>query len=278
MAKRFIDTNLFRSGFIKSLSPEFKLFWVYIINDCDHSGIWETDFEVAELRLGIKLDLEKLKKSLTNKIVVLDGGQKWFIPAFIEFQYGKLSLQNRVHNSVISNLKKFNLINEDLTIKPLTSPLQRAKDKDKDKDMDMDKDKDEDKDVGTETLDCEVYPTFDDFWNLYDRKEDKKDAIKKWEKLNQLEKEYIMSFIPNYKLSLSDLKYQRNPVTFLNKRTWENELPKTTPQNGQSKPSNKPATVEQIIDHFSKQPIVSVKFGDYQHLIKKEDTGDTEQQ
>lgn len=246
MAKRFIDTNLFRSGFIKSLSPEFKLFWVYIINDCDHSGIWETDFEVAELRLGIKLDLEKLKKSLDNKIVVLDDGQKWFIPAFIEFQYGKLSLQNRVHNSVISNLKKFNLINEDLTIKPLISPLQRAKDKEKDKDMDMDKemDKDKDKDVGTETLDCEVYPTFDDFWNLYDLKEDKKDCIKKWAKLTQSEKELIMLYIEPYKLSLSDLKYQRNPVTFINKRTWENELKKST-QNGKQQQSGS-ATVEQI--------------------------------
>jgi hypothetical protein len=98
---------------------------------------------------------------------------------------------------------------------------------------------------------AEIYPTFEDFWNLYDRKEDKKDAIKKWEKLNQLEKEYIMSFIPNYKLSLSDLKYQRNPVTFLNKRTWENELPKST--NNGTKPSRKSATIEDYVNKYAGQ-------------------------
>ena len=42
--------------------------------------------------------------------------------------------------------------------------------------------------------------------------------------------------------------------------------------------SNKPATVEQIINHFANQPQVSIKLGDYQHLIKKEDTGNPEQQ
>lgn len=153
MAKRFIDTNLFRSDFVKGLKPEYKLLWIYVINDCDHSGIWKTDFEVAELRLGIKIDLTKVEKSFEANIIPFDNGNKWFIPSFIDFQYGKLNLQNRVHNSVISNLKKFNLINEDLTIKPLTSPLQRAKDKDKDKDTDKDKDMDKDIEVAEIILD-----------------------------------------------------------------------------------------------------------------------------
>lgn len=101
----------------------------------------------------------------------------------------------------------------------------------------------------------EIYPTFDDFWNLYDLKEDKKDCIKKWGKLTQSEKELIMLYIEPYKLSLSDLKYQRNPVTFINKRTWENELKKST-QNAKQSGS---ATVQQITD----------KLGDAYKLIQK---------
>ena len=53
--------------------------------------------------------------------------------------------------------------------------------------------------------------------------------------------------------------------------------PKTTPQNGKSKHSNKPATFADF-DERNKQPIVAIKLGDYQHAIKEKDTGNTEQQ
>jgi uncharacterized protein YdaU (DUF1376 family) len=99
------------------------------------------------------------------------------------------------------------------------------------------------KDVVEKIHTAEIYPTFDDFWNLYDLKEDKKDCVKKWGKLTQSEKELIMLYIEPYKSSLSDLKYQRNPVTFINKRTWENELKKST-QHGKQQSGS--ATVEQI--------------------------------
>ncbi len=137
MAKRFTDTSKWKKQFIKRLSVEAKLFWIYICDDCDHAGIWEVDFEVAKLRLGILSTESQILDELKENIQVFDGGTKWFIPNFIEFQYGELKEENRVHSSVISILKKYN-------IKPLISPLQGVKDKDKDKDMDKDKDKGED--------------------------------------------------------------------------------------------------------------------------------------
>ena len=60
-------------------------------------------------------------------------------------------------------------------------------------------------------------------------------------------------------------------------RNWIKNSKKWNKENG-TKPSNKPATVEQIINHFANQPQVSIKLGDYQHLIKKEDKGNPEQQ
>jgi uncharacterized protein YdaU (DUF1376 family) len=51
---------------------------------------------------------------------------------------------------------------------------------------------------------------------------------------------------------------------------------KLKPEPNEPRRSNQPATVEQIISHFANQPQVSIKLGDYQHLIKKEDTGDPE--
>jgi hypothetical protein len=58
-------------------------------------------------------------------------------------------------------------------------------------------------------------------------------------------------------------------------RNWIKNSKKWNKENG-TKPSNKPATVKQIISHFANQPQVSIKLGDYQHLIKKEDKGNPE--
>jgi hypothetical protein len=72
----------------------------------------------------------------------------------------------------------------------------------------------------------EVYliPTFDQFWDLYDKKIDPGKCKKKWLKLKQSEKEGIMEYIPKYIAVEPNKKYRRNPETFLNNRSWENEI------------------------------------------------------
>lgn len=131
MAKRFTDTAKWKKEFIKGLSPKMKLLWFYILDDCDHAGIWEVDIEVASLRIGELITYEEAFVALGEKIVPL-GKKRWFIEDFIFFQYGELSPKNRMHQSVIAILNKYNIhIN-----KPLGSPLEGAKD------IYMDKDKD----------------------------------------------------------------------------------------------------------------------------------------
>jgi hypothetical protein len=138
MAKRFTDTDKWKKGFIKSLPASYKLLWLYIIDDCDHAGIWHVDLEVACLRIGEDVTEEQAQQFFGENIKSFDGGEKWFIPSFIEFQYGQLNEKNRVHEAVLKILSRYNL----LEIKPLTSPLQGAKEKDKDKEMDKEMDKD----------------------------------------------------------------------------------------------------------------------------------------
>lgn len=79
----------------------------------------------------------------------------------------------------------------------------------------------------------EIYPTFNDFWNLYDKKIDRPKCEKKWGNLSQKEKEACMEYIPVYQLSQPDKQYRRHPETFLNNKTWENEVIR---QNGHGQP------------------------------------------
>jgi len=145
MAKRFTDTNKYKKPFIRGLQGAYKLLWDYLYHECDHAGIWIVDFEVAQIYIGLDMTVEKseaLKQFNKDevKIIEIDNGKKWFIPSFIEFQYGELNEENRAHNSVIKILSKYNLFPIN---KPLTSPLQGAMDMVKDKDKDMDKEKGE---------------------------------------------------------------------------------------------------------------------------------------
>lgn len=67
--------------------------------------------------------------------------------------------------------------------------------------------------------------SFDEFWELYDKKVGKKDSlIKKWLKLSDQERELAMSYIPQYKQCQPDKKYRKNPETFLNQKSWNDEL------------------------------------------------------
>jgi hypothetical protein len=133
MAKRFTDTEKWKKPFIRGLDGAYKLLWMYILDDCDHAGIWQVDFEVARIRTGEpSLDYEQAKAIFGERIIAIDKF-KWFVPDFISFQYGELKESNRMHVSVISILTKHNLYNH----KGHTSPLQGAKDKEQDKDKVM---------------------------------------------------------------------------------------------------------------------------------------------
>ena len=132
MAKRFTDTDKWKKPFIRSLPAPYKLLWFYILDDCNHAGIWEVDIEVASIRIGEEIQAEKALHIFGDRVQKISAS-KWFLPDFISFQYGELNEKNRVHFSIIQILNKYK-------IKGLTSPLQGAKDKEQDKDKDMDKD------------------------------------------------------------------------------------------------------------------------------------------
>ena len=111
MAKRFTDTDKWKKGFIRSLSPKFKLLWLYILDDCNHAGIWETDFEVASIRIGSKVTEKEASQVFASQIKIFDNGDKWFVAKFIDFQYGTLNENSRPHAAVIKLLDRYDVYN-----------------------------------------------------------------------------------------------------------------------------------------------------------------------
>lgn len=132
MAKRFTDTGKWDHAWFRKLTPAMKCAWIYVVDKCDHAGIWTADFEAMSFTIGFDFTETEFINTFQEKIKILDH-DKFLIPSFIDFQYGALNPENRVHQSVISKLEK------EGANKVLKSPLKGAKDKDKDKDKEKDK-------------------------------------------------------------------------------------------------------------------------------------------
>ena len=66
---------------------------------------------------------------------------------------------------------------------------------------------------------------FDKFWEEYDYKKSKKDAIQAWNKLTDAEKEIAIKAIPFYKQDCKHFqRSMQHPATYLRKRTFEDDF------------------------------------------------------
>lgn len=69
-----------------------------------------------------------------------------------------------------------------------------------------------------------ISPSFEDFWNRYDKKIGRKKCADKWAKISNSDKELIMENLPAYLSSIRDKQYQKHPITYLNNESWHDEI------------------------------------------------------
>jgi hypothetical protein len=131
MSKRFTASEKWEDPWFCNLSIKEQMFWIYILDKCNHAGIWKVNWKLVCFHIkGFRYNPEHYKDRIKEITP-----EKWFIPKFVNFQYGSLNPSNRAHSSVITLLEK------EGASKELASPMLGAKDKDKDKDKVKDKDK-----------------------------------------------------------------------------------------------------------------------------------------
>jgi len=134
MSKRLTDTTKWQDAWFMDLPSKYKLFWLYICDNCDHAGIWKVNFKVASFHIGEHLEPSEVKRILSGRLKIISD-EYWMIEKFINFQYGGVK-NDPVGKSIQTILNRHKINFETAPSKPLQSPLQGAKDKDKDKDKD----------------------------------------------------------------------------------------------------------------------------------------------
>ena len=77
----------------------------------------------------------------------------------------------------------------------------------------------------TITINENINIDFEWFWVEYDKKiGDKQKLKKKWNKLTDEERQNAMNYIDLYKQSVPDKQFRKNPETFLNNKSWNDEI------------------------------------------------------
>lgn len=212
MPKRLTATEKWQDGWFCGLSDNNKLFWLYALDTCNHAGIWDENFTL--FRFYVK-DFIFNKEIYENRMINF-ADKKWFIPKFIEFQYGRLNPDNRAHASVLSilgkyGLKKF-LVSKEGASKGLVSPMLGSKDKDKDKDK--------------ERGDYKGGKDFESFWKAYPRKVAKPAALKAWLQ-HKPDLQQVIYALKNQSQSPQWQKdggqFIPHPATWLNQERWNDE-------------------------------------------------------
>lgn len=219
MAKRFTATEKWDDPWFFQLDANYKLAWMFLLDKCNHAGILTVNRTLMQVYLGFMPTIEAFR----GRVQALSE-EKWFIPKFIEFQYGTLKRENRAHQSVISILEK------EGASKGLTSPMQGAKDKDKDKAMVKESLSLNKKMAVEEARAGDIL--FGTFWQEYPRKIAKPAAKRAWDKLRPNE-ELLRKMIEAVKGWRRSDQWQKDggefiphPATWLNQRRWEDEIPK----------------------------------------------------
>ena len=191
-----------RPGLIHGLQELYMRGIIYIIGDVLYqprmyrdSGIIVTDFSGNAIEIGDAEGAYNSEEKVVEKGTE-NGTQN--VPESSRVGAGDAHAQSkrvgvRVNNNNINNNEDNNVINK----------AENEKSEEKKKN---------------------AAPTFDEFWELYDKKVDRRKAQPLWEKLSRRDREAIIAYIPQYIEAQPDKQFRKHPTTFLRNRSWEDEI------------------------------------------------------
>lgn len=133
MAKRFVDTKIWGEDWFLEMPNEYKLFWFYILSECDHAGLFKVNLRSFRGLLEVKMTTTEALGHFNNgkdRIRIISESL-WLIEDFFVFQYGTtFNSNNRLHESIEKQLEKHGI--KLTSIRGLLDLKHGVKEKDKD--------------------------------------------------------------------------------------------------------------------------------------------------
>jgi hypothetical protein len=220
MAKfRNVSVKFWSDPFVETLTPEKRYFFLYLITN-EHTtqcGIYEISFRSMAFETGYNTEtIEKLVQFFekAGKIKYSKKTNELAIKNFVKHNPQGSPKVKAFVDKEIKNIKDQSLIAYIYAIDTLSQEEEEQT-----QEEEQEEEREEEQEGGVI-----VWPSFLDFWDKYEKKQDRPKCEKKWEKINQEAREKIMLHLEDYILSTPDKQYRKNPLTYLNSESWENEI------------------------------------------------------
>ena len=207
-AFRKISVTFWSDSFVGELTPEQKYFYLYLMtNDkTTQCGIYETSIRKMSFDTGY------------NQETVLK------LISFFEEQ-NKIRFSKETNEIALLNWVKFNDSNSPKVLSCVEKELKQVKNRVLIQylySMDTESQEEEEKEKEKEEYKSDE---FEIFWNSYGKKVDRVKCEKAWKKLKKQEIEKILETVNRYVGANPDIQYRKNPLTYLNGKCFNDELP-----------------------------------------------------
>jgi hypothetical protein len=213
---RKVHTSFWSDSFISDLDNDKKLFYIYLMTNerTRQCGVYEITKKQIAFDLGYSID----KVSILLKYFISKGKIRY------NDDTKELALGNwlKYNSSTSPKVKtcidnEFKLVKDTLLIeyvKSMDTHTQEEQEEEQEEEQKQDKEIKEN--------------LFETFWNLYDKKVERKSCFNKFINLDLKVIEKIINVVPFYVKSTPDLKYRKNPETWINGECWNDEIKDST--------------------------------------------------
>lgn len=187
----------------KHLYTGYGLYWAIIEDLYNNTNVLRLDYDSISFDLRTTPDVIK---SIINDfdLFVINGDN-----------FGSLSVERRLNERNEKSKKaKESILLRWNRIKNDTNVLQTNNDSNSIKEKKVK----ENKEIKI------IEEEFELFWNIYDKKTGKDKCLKKWLSLKDNEKVIIFEKLPLYINNTLDVKYRKDPLTYLNGKHWNDEI------------------------------------------------------
>lgn len=108
MPRRFTDTEKWRDEWWGSLSNDYRMIWLYLVDSCSIAGVWKKDFRGLNFNCNTNINETDFLKVFGDRLV--DRGNFYFIPKFLRFQCPKgLNSNKPAIVSIVKEIQQNNL-------------------------------------------------------------------------------------------------------------------------------------------------------------------------
>lgn len=221
---RSVNTRFWGDPFIEQLNPSEKLLFLYLLTNplSNLLGVYEITIK------RICYDTSLTKETVTNGLKRFEKDKKAFYKDNFIILPNWLKNQRLNSNMKIAVAKEFSALPNELKDNILGNGSESLSNGSKGFEMIRECLGKYEIEIEVESEpkkeDIETVLTFDQFWELYDKKVEKKKSELKYSKVKEKDRVLIKEHIPKYKAAQPDKNFRKNPETYLNNESWNDEI------------------------------------------------------